>query len=46
MNGRKAGFVLDWRTLHLRRYEASRGYVARFTNLTKRPTLPSTQPRC
>jgi len=44
--GKAARAVIDKRTLHLLRYEASRGYVARFTNLAKRPTLPSTRPRC
>jgi hypothetical protein len=37
--------VIDKRTMHLRRYEAA-GYLARFTNLSKRPALPTTQPRC
>ena len=37
--------VIDKRTMRLRRYEAD-GYLARFTNLSKRPALPTTQPRC
>ena len=37
--------VIDKRTMHLRRFEAT-GYVARFTNLSKRPALPTSQPRC
>jgi hypothetical protein len=37
--------VIDKRTLNLRRYEA-RGYLARFSNLARRPALPRTLPRC
>ena len=37
--------VIDKRTMHVRRYEAT-GYLARFTNLSKRPALPTTQPHC
>jgi hypothetical protein len=37
--------VIDKRTMHLLRFEAT-GFVAHFTNLSKRPALPTTQPRC
>ena len=45
MQGQTLRAVIDKRTMHLRRFEAT-GYVARFTNLTKAPALPTTQPRC
>jgi hypothetical protein len=43
--GQTARVVVDGKTSRLRRLEAP-GYVARFTSLAKRPTLPVTKPRC
>lgn len=43
--GQTARVVVDRKTSQLRRMEAP-GYVARFTSLAKRPTLPVPKPRC
>jgi hypothetical protein len=43
--GHAARAVIDKRTMHLRRFEAV-GYLARFTNLSKRPALPTPVPHC
>ena len=43
--GHTAQVVVDRKTFRLRRLEAP-GYLARFTSLATRPTLPVTKPRC
>jgi hypothetical protein len=43
--GTTAQVVVDRKTSRLRRIEAP-GYIASFTSLARRPTLPVTKPRC